>query len=717
MIDFKAAAAAILPRARDLVPQWLGGGRVRGHEYVCADIHGGHGDSFSVNLDTGMWADFAHPEIKGGDLISLYAEIHQLAQFEAVQQLRLDTEKPKTNGATRVHIDAPMQTPPFVKFDNSMFRHPRFGTPTAFWVYRDAQNLPMFVVARYDPGGERKQIVPWIYVGKWVMRAPGKPRPLYNLNKLAEFTSRVIIVEGEKCAEAAQRTYWRKRPCITWMGGVAGIKHADWEPLRGRRVTLWPDNDEPGRQAMATLSEILITLDCEIRIIDSKDFGPGDPGDGYDIADAELGGMSGDQVSQYATAHSHVIERPGPQLPRVAEAPDPGTQVYEQKPAPGSWLARWQNWGLDTKPSGRPYANQLNVQRIIEIARMGIYWDTFSQRIMCDANEWSDAMTANFTTILQERYGISELRPYITFEGITSYAFGHHRNPVQEWLNGLKYSGRPVLQDLLTVGFGARPGAYTDAVGRCFLVGMVARVMRPGCKVDQMPIFEGDQGVGKSTALGILGGPYFAEIHESITSKDFYLSITGKMLCEISELSAFTTTEINRIKGVISNPSDRYRAPYGTMSADHPRSCVFAGTTNRDDWNTDETGARRFWPVRCGEINRGWLEDNREQLFAEAMSRYNSGEQWWDVPETEANTQRAARMEVDPWQYKIQGYCDANQKVSIGYIIENVLSLEPSQTPPGTARRIGKILRQLGFEHKAVREGSKVQKQWRKRLV
>src|SRR5271167_4188004 len=188
MIDFKGAAAAILPRAAELVPQWLGGGRIVGHEYVCADIHGGKGSSFSVNLTTGQWADFASPECKGGDLISLYAEINQLTQLEAAQHLGLDDQKSRTNGAALpVHADPPMQTPPQVDFQPSLFKHHKYGTPAQFWIYYDAAHLPICAVARYNPDGERKQIMPWIYAGdRWRAKAPPRPRPLYGLDRLAK---------------------------------------------------------------------------------------------------------------------------------------------------------------------------------------------------------------------------------------------------------------------------------------------------------------------------------------------------------------------------------------------------------------------------------------------------------------------------------------------------------------------------------------------------
>ena len=96
------------------------------------------------------------------------------------------------------------------------------------------------------------------------------------------------------------------------------------------------------------------------------------------------------------------------------------------------------------------------------------------------------------------------------------------------YLESLRWDGEPRLQMLIARGFGATQNDYHAQVGANFLIGMVARALRPGCKVDTMPVFEGAQGTFKSTALAILGGKWFAEVHQSIDSKDFYLALSGK---------------------------------------------------------------------------------------------------------------------------------------------------------------------------------------------
>lgn len=710
MIEFQSVAAAALARAEVLVPLWLPNGKKHGREWVCGDLDGAPGTSLSVNMHTGQWADFS-TEAKGGDLISLYAAIHHVSQLDAAKALADEPAAPLANG----HHDEPVQMhrPPNVDFQPSLFKHYKMGTPVAFWVYRDKDG-PICAVARYEPQGERKQIVPWIWTGlKWHAKAPDKPRSLYGLDRLTSLTGPVLLVEGEKTADAAQR-YWPKRPCLTWMGGVAGSAHADWEPLRGREVTVWPDADDPGRECMAKVAAMLLKIDCKVRVVDPKDYA-----DGWDLADAEASGLTGAYLVNYAKANTKEISPPATEPPkalkRITEMPAHGTQTYEQAPPRGSLVELYQReFQVDHK--GKPHMNQLNVVNAIRVrGDMQIYYDSFSQRIMAGEREWSDEMQARFTTFLQKEYEFSNIKPHIVEDGVKSYAFEHRRNPPQEWLNGLTWDQQPRLRDLMKTGMGASPGAYSASVGRCFMVGMVARVMEPGCKVDQMPVLEGKQGARKSTALKIIGGQYFSEIHESITTKDFLISITGKMLCEISELSAFTRNEISRIKGVISNASDRYRSPYGKHAVDHARTCVFAGTTNADDWNTDETGARRFWPIRCGEINTGWLADNREQLFAEAMWRYNAGEQWWDVPEEEAKIQQAARLEVDPWEYLVQSYCEERNDASISWVLNEILKVDPAHQTMVAQKRVGKIFRKFGFEIKSTRVNGNPVSKWQKK--
>jgi hypothetical protein len=548
-----------------------------------------------------------------------------------------------------------------------------------------------------------------------VTRGRALVQPLIGVESL-KLTTPVLLVEGAAALKSAQ-FYFPERPCITWEGAEHGVLTTDWAPLKGRVVTLYPRNDDLGVTTMHAVAHELWALGCALRIVDPV----GCPLE-YDLSNFQKIGQSREDVIGYLKGHTEPLVPAIPPVDRTEKPPEPikpatvtqiptkvqkspprGSQTLEQGAKPGSLSETYQKHGFLLKATGAAYCNQFNVGRGIKARGDEVYYDQFTQKIMAGGVEWSDQLNLALTDALQCTLGLHDMKPHVVYDGVQAYAFAHQRHPLKEWLTGLEWDGHARLAELLPIGFGAADNDYTQAVGRCFMVGMVARVLNPGCQLDTMPVFEGNQGVGKTSGLRIIGGDYFAEVHESFASKDFYLSITGKMLCEISELSAFKRSEIVLINGVLTSVVDRYRAPYGRVAADHPRSCVFAGTTNHDDWITDETGARRFWPVRCGEINREWLHVERDQYFAEAVSRFQDGEDWWQVPAS-VEAQRAARRDTDPWEELMRPYLEANKEVRISYIIGSILELKASQMEMLTQKRVAKILRQNGYEKRVRRD-------------
>src|SRR3954451_6978019 len=119
-----------------------------------------------------------------------------------------------------------------------------------------------------------------------------------------------------------------------------------------------------------------------------------------------------------------------------------------------------------------------------------------------------------------------------------------------------------------------------------------------------------------------------APVHKAAT-KDAALQINRAWIVEIAELEPMTRAEVGRVKAFMSRSVDRFRPPYGRGVIDSPRHCVFAGSSNQDAYLRDETGARRFWPVKCTSINIGALERDRDQLWAEAVAKYRTGYHWW----------------------------------------------------------------------------------------
>ena len=286
-IDFDGLASNLLAKGPSLLQSWLPGGKKRGREFVCGNLSGEPGESLSVNLETGVWAEFSGTE-KGADLVSLYAAIHHMTQGDAAKALISangfgHADSVVASARKPVVLDVPAERPPSDAPEPGP--HHRMGLHTALYAYRDAQGLVGYV-ARYDREDGSKEFSPWRWLGgKWQAKSLPKPRPLYGLDRLLKQPkASVLIVEGEKCVEAA-KAVMEPMCVISWSGGAQAITTVDWEPLAGRRIAIWPDNDEAGRQAAASLCVVLARLGCVLKVVDPT----GQP-QGWDVADAIDGG-------------------------------------------------------------------------------------------------------------------------------------------------------------------------------------------------------------------------------------------------------------------------------------------------------------------------------------------------------------------------------------------------------------------------------------------
>jgi len=385
-------------------------------------------------------------------------------------------------------------------------------------------------------------------------------------------------------------------------------------------------------------------------------------------------------------------------------------------------IALWGALGLKCTDNG-PLGNLSNALAILEndpSLKGKLAYDEFANRMLgridsAEYREWSDTDDTDLTVYIQRKIGIYRMPLQTVAAAAQSMAKKTRLNAPKAWLSALKWDGTDRLNYLMHEGFGVPQDDYAQSVGRCWMVSMVARICRPGCKVDTMPVLEGPQGGLKSSALRLLASdPWFSECHESILTKDFCQHLQGKMMVEISELNAFSRAEVERIKGVISCQIDRYRPPYGRHAGDFPRQCVLAGTTNREDWNRDETGARRFWPVRCTHIDLDWIRNTREQLFAEAHTQFHNGAIWWDVPITRATEEQEQRRDRDAWEHPISRWLESRELITMSDLLEQCLQIELGRQSRTDQLRAASTLRDLGWNRTLIRDGDKITRKWRK---
>nr|WP_234891667.1 VapE domain-containing protein [Sinorhizobium meliloti] len=275
-------------------------------------------------------------------------------------------------------------------------------------------------------------------------------------------------------------------------------------------------------------------------------------------------------------------------------------------------------------------------------------------------------------------------------------------HPVRDRIRATEWDGVERLPRLFPDYFGSADTEYSREVGRLFLISMVARVMKPGCKVDYMVVLEGEQGSRKSTAVRILGGDHFSDALPDVTSKDASQHLRGKWVIEVAEMHAVNKAEANALKSFLTRTEERYRPSHGRFEVREPRQVVFIGTTNETEYLRDATGARRFWPVRTGIIDTDALARDRDQIFAEALARYGRGEKWWPDGDFEARAVRQeqeARYEADPWEEPVVAFLADKSKVSTAEVAFHSLGIvSVGNMGMADQRRLGAIMRRLGWE-------------------
>lgn len=650
--------------------------------------------------------------------------------------------------------------------------HPNRGEPLQRYFYlTEAGEGAGWVYEFLDSEGKkialpcvwaRNSLPPFELMWRW-QQFP-QPRPLYNVvDTLASAQTAdgqpipAIAFPTEREADMAREALSSvdpAPPCVSWPGGSATALRADWAPLKGRPVILWPEYTakrkhvskaeasagvlpeskpllkakyQPGTANAAKLAEYLTVLGCDVHLVGLPE--PGAEREGWGVEDVIASGISGSALMDYIRIRlAHYIP---------SQQGDGGKAAVVEVSTPVQACAKPEIKQADTddwaKASARivgglsaPVDCRENVYLFLRHhpELKGVLWaDEFARKIVMRhpapwvksagfiEREWDQVDDYHLGLWLVETARL-RIGGEGTIAASVKWAASESRySPPLEFLEGLRWDGINRIDSWLEDYLGVKHSEYASVAGAMFLIGMVARIYRPGCHMRAMPILEGKQFRGKSSALRILGGKWFSDTPLDLgNGKETYLMIQGVWTYEIAELDAFNRAETTRMKAFISSPSDRFRAPYERSPKDYPRHTVFVGTTNQDEYFKDSTGNTRYWPIACDqvdEIKLEALEQAREQLLAEAVVRFKQGDQWWPTADQQArlfDPEQADREIMDPWEDIVSRWLTGRSFCTTSEVLVECMKLDPGKidSSRSMATRIGMVMKRMGWSKQRV---------------
>lgn len=526
---------------------------------------------------------------------------------------------------------------------------------------------------------------------RWTWKQWDEPRPLYIPAQAKPGPRTVVLVEGERKADMLHALLEAAMPGVylvaSWPGGCKAWKKALWDWLAGSTVLLWPDCDgkrepltasekaqclddaaldiakamkpllpahkQPGMAAMLGIGALLRDEHgCTVSLLPIPE--PLTVPDGWDCADAiETDGWDADKVlalfgraqplpksdDAAAGAGGKGGGGNGKKIEGPAEAGDGDTGNSKKLPW---WLKPYYDADKGRWLTSRKMV--IAVLRNDELLANVLGLNELSNNI--DARQawpWAHGKAGPITgsvdlmlgDYLTATYGLPSIPRAALIEAVETVAHSCRFHPFREYLTGLQHDGKSRIDKWLVYALGEtveslgpKVAEYLAQVGRFWLLGMVNRVMNPGCKFDYCPVLEGPGGFGKSTLVEVLAGTgFYSDTHFDVSrGKEGQEQVQGLVLYEIAELANFGKADIGLIKAFITAKVDRYRPSYGRTVEAFPRQCILVGTTNENTYLRDRTGNRRFWPVPVKKrINLQWVAKYRDLLLAEAFALYTAG--------------------------------------------------------------------------------------------
>lgn len=377
-------------------------------------------------------------------------------------------------------------------------------------------------------------------------------------------------------------------------------------------------------------------------------------------------------------------------------------------------LSTIQNF-LVVNAQGKPEPSTESYTSILENdtdVNSNFYYDEFRGAVVKQNEQhemvlWTDSDDSMLRHLIEKKYGIYNIQKY--YDAFTVVAMRRSFHPIKQIIEASEWDGIPRIDRFLVDIGGCEDDDYSREVSRMIFYGGINRLYHPGCKFDYMPIFISDQGGGKSSLVNWLGFEKYSTDIYTIDGKEGMEVLQGNWICEMGELLAMTRTkELEAMKAYITRTVDNYRSAYDRRSRDRPRSCIFIGTTNEEEFLIDKTGNRRYLPIKMGcsgaviHAHKDEIQKYILQCWQEALYLMNKGETYLVIDGKYADIVLDKQEETtvdDPRLNLIRSYLlnkPIGYKVCLLEIHTKCLNeLKKNYTGNAAGKELGKIMKQI----------------------
>jgi predicted P-loop ATPase len=397
-------------------------------------------------------------------------------------------------------------------------------------------------------------------------------------------------------------------------------------------------------------------------------------------------------------------------LAREPPANKPIKQVNRNHAPPSQRIAQFIDFDARGNPRGTTTNAGIAIQALEIVCRKDVFHEKMlvgGHAIQAWAGSLSDDIVHMLRKIIKQQYGFDPGEKH-TRDASIQLCLENQFDPVTAYLDGLWWDGRERIGRWAVDYLGARDTSLNREFGRLMLIAAVRRARHPGTKFDQIPILEGPEGTGKSSALRILAGDDNFSDQNILAGSDREQqeAFQGVWIHEIAELAGMRRTDVERVKQFASRTEDRARPAYGRIRIDMKRRGIFVATTNEETYLKSETGNRRFWPIETGKINLEQLKRDRDQLWAEAALCEARGD---SIILDEKFRQMAAeeqerRLDEDAWHDSIAAWVQTQKgEITVSGVLQDCLHLQMREIGQIEQNRAARILKRLGYRRKQKR--------------